>query len=290
MGKRKLRFSHPKNWERKKHSARHSVAPSQPSTTSQPPDTAQPATSHDQPPDTAQPTTSHDQPPITSPSPATPATSQPPAILPPSISSQSPVTFDNQWSTTSQPPATSLDQLPTTSPPPATPATSQPPAALPLPTSSQPPATSQPPTTLSQPLTTTIGELKTRLSCRNLGDWAVLSRDERLQICKFDHSNRLPSIVCCVEVQSNLEWTLYVRSVRIEASNVSSLSIIPTKVGTVTDVQNLLHAIDGCVICPANEYDTFAPLIDAHNGILKDLSGKLVLLLYKKSGVSNNSH
>ena len=206
MGKRKLRFSYPKNWERKKHSAGHSVALSQPSTTSQPP-----ATTH--------PTTSHDQPPITSPPPATPATSQPPATLPS-------------------------------------------------------PTTSQPSTTSSQPLTTTIGELKASVSCTNLGDWTVLSRDERLQICKFDYSNHQPSIVCCVEVQSSLEWTLYVRSVRIEASNISSLSIIPAKFFTISDVQNLLHAIDGCVICPANEYDTFAPLINARNGVLKDISGR----------------
>ena len=199
----------------------------------------------------------------------------------PSTTSQPPVSAQPATSqpTTSQPttsqPATSHDQPPTTSPPPATPATSQLPATLPPPTTSQPPATSQPPTTLSQPLITTIGELKAGVTCTSLGDWTVLSRDEQLQICKFDYSNHQPSIVCCVEVQSSLEWTLYVRSVRIEASNISSLSIIPIKVFTISDVQNLLHAIDECVICPANEYGTFAPLIDARNGVLKDISGRL---------------
>ena len=308
MGKRKLRFSYPKNWERKKHSA-HSATFSQPSTTSPPsaaPATSQPpatfppptssqppTTSHDQLLSTAQPPiSSHDQPPTTSPPSAAPATSQPPATFPPPTSSQSPTTSHDQLLSTAQPPISSHDQPPTTSPPSATPATSQPPATLPPLISSQLPATSQPPTTLSQPLTSTFGELKASVSCMDLADWTMLPRDEQLKICKFDYSKHQPSIVCCVEVQSSLEWTLYVRSVRIEASNISALSIVPAKVFTVGDIQNLLHAIDGCVICSGNEYDTFAPLVDARSGILRDISGMLCMYMYKsifKSGASNNS-
>ena len=52
-----------------------------------------------------------------------------------------------------------------------------------------------------------------------------------------------------------------------------SFSLLPVKVGAADDVQIILHAIDDCVICPGNEYVTFAPLMDAHNGILTDASG-----------------
>ena len=76
-----------------------------------------------------------------------------------------------------------------------------------------------------------------------------------------------------LEILPNFEWVLYVHSIRMETSNLPSFSLLPVKVGAAGDVQIILLAIDDCVICPGNEYMTFAPLMDAHNGVLTDVSG-----------------
>ena len=59
----------------------------------------------------------------------------------------------------------------------------------------------------------------------------------------------------------------------METSNIPSFSLLPVKVCAASDVQMILRAVDDCVICPGNEYVTFAPLMEAHNGVLRDASG-----------------
>ena len=77
-----------------------------------------------------------------------------------------------------------------------------------------------------------------------------------------------------VEILSNFDWVLYVHSVRIEAVSIPQLSLLPRKVNIVGDVLQILKAVDDCVICPANEYATFAPLMDTgHSRVLVDASG-----------------
>ena len=104
-------------------------------------------------------------------------------------------------------------------------------------------------------------------------NWTVLSRVDPVQICKFDYSGHHPLVSCVVEISAGLEWIIYLRSVRIETNNIPSLSLLPAKVCNSENVWKVLQAIDECLICPGNEYATFAPVLDRHNGVRKDISG-----------------
>ena len=122
MGRRKMRFTHPKNWERKKYAKISS--PQQPTTSAQCPTTSehQTASAH-QPPlrsSPQQPTASAHQPPLRSPQQPTTSAHQPPlrsSLQQPTASAHQPPLRSPQQPTTSahQPPLRSPPQQPTTS-------------------------------------------------------------------------------------------------------------------------------------------------------------------------------
>ena len=162
MGRQKMSFTHPKNWERKKYAK--ISPPQQPTTSAQCPTTSEHQTASAHQPhlrsSPQQPTTLAHQPPLRSPMQQPTASAyQPPLRSPP------------------QQPTTSAHQPPLRSPPQQPTASAE--QAL-LQSSHQSPASAQ------QSLT--LQGIRTGLLSVNTGNWTVLSRAEPLQICKFDCS------------------------------------------------------------------------------------------------------
>ena len=261
MGKQKSRFTHPKNWERKKYAKLRILASQTTSLpqqlTTSPQQLATPA--HEPGTHTLLPVTSTQLLTASPQQPATPAQKTGTRTLLPitstqllTTSPQQPATPAYEAGTRTLLPITST-QLLTTSPYQSTTA-----AQLSFPASQE-----------SVQQTLTIEALRIGLPNEN---WTILPRADSFQICKFSSSHQ-PSVLCHVDISSNSEWRLYVHSVQIEKSSIPTLSQLPTKVSASSDLQKILLAVDSLIICPGNEYITFAPIIDSHNGILRDKSG-----------------
>ena len=92
-------------------------------------------------------------------------------------------------------------------------------------------------------------------------------------MCLHADSSTQPVVVSSLQISRSLNWTIYVHSVRLEASTVPALSNLPSTICCVSDVLNILSAINNSTICQGNEYDTYATVVEARNGTLRDSQG-----------------
>ena len=89
----------------------------------------------------------------------------------------------------------------------------------------------------------------------------------------FDHDKAQPVVISTLEVSASLKWTLHVHSVRIEASSMPMLSILPTSIESASGVVRTLSAVNNSQFCQGNEFEKFADVIVARNGSLRDSQG-----------------
>ena len=120
-----------------------------------------------------------------------------------------------------------------------------------------------------------FSELRLSLESRPFPDWNLVSSANALQLCQMESGSNggPPKVSVCMEIQENLEWSVYVWSKKLNVLEHPLFCSHPTEIRSVDDFRSLLKIIERCTICKGNDDDKFDPLVRRHKGVFNDPMG-----------------
>ena len=103
-----------------------------------------------------------------------------------------------------------------------------------------------------------------------------------VRVCKIIASSRTtsqPAVIShCVEIKSNLTWSLFVHNHQVDSESCSALSSVP-KCLDVTSLANLLCMLDKLPVCPGHPEKNFIDMVAEKKGQICGHSGSTVAFI-----------
>lgn len=98
------------------------------------------------------------------------------------------------------------------------------------------------------------------------------SQSDQLVFCKFQEKNGAVQVVSSVAVDGAFSWKVHYCGQEVHRG-IALLASMPSMTTSVSDLEQLVHAVDASVVCVGNSDGKYGSLVQSRRGRFKDHSG-----------------